>query len=274
MKRNTWVITMLMVSFLVLGFVMAQPAQAFTEEDSRPDLHWRWENDHATMINALLITANDEILRNSEAFVKMYEDYAIRDPLLEVYGLREVAADSEMDAMLVGMKVNNLIYLIHCADENPMARKYAIKELRLMQHVLKSNEADRFFPYWADLLEEGRYPSTRMSHMYVHYLVDAGDDFYERIGVSHRFFYWMGYQINDFTVANLCDNQEWMEADQDYLAQLYSIRKMYYLKESIQAHWKNFMDADLSCEAGVSKAQDDLNYIKGHYMDRQMGNDW
>lgn len=288
MKRTYKFMAALIVGAFLMGLVVAQPASAWTDEDARPFHRWMNETNHATMINALLISANDQIVKHHERYVIMGNEYAKRNPLLDVYGLRKVCDDSAKDAFLTGLKANNLIYLIHVSDDNPMARKMAIEELRLLAKIvplsyqneenLKGQHKEYYdFRYWADLLEEGQYPSKRLSHLYVHYTIDIGDYFYEvNGGVNRRFFFWLGYLINDFTVANLCGNEEWMKEDQKYLLELYGDREMMRLPKSIHMGIMKATqsDNDLSLSENVDKTQKILDGIKKTYTDRLMGNDW
>lgn len=272
----------LLVAFLLVGafiFALAAPANAWQDEDSREYLYGVWEGEHATMLNALLITRNDDIVKHNERYVQLYEMYRQRDPLLEVYNLRERCDDSVKDAFLMGLKANNLIYLIHTADDNPKARKAAIKELKLLSQLIHSDVIEREFPYWAELLEEGRYPSKRLSHIYVHYTVDIGEYYTNRMGVNKRFYYWLGYLVNDFTVAHLCDGDNWnkqdqhyywVREDQKYLEDLYSIRQFCALPRFTLTAWYDINSADLNLKDAIDKTINHVNYIKDKYLDRGM----
>ena len=270
MKRTHLLVSLLLIGVMVFTLSMTQPANAWEWEDHRPYLHWLWEGEHATMINALLISANDQIVQHNESYVKMHKMYAVRDPLLQVYNLRETCDDSVKDAFLVGLKANNLIYLIHTADDNPAARKAAIKELRLLADCVHSDIIQYQFPYWADLLEEGKYPSKKLSHIYVHYTIDIGEFYENRMGVNKRFYYWLGYLINDFTVAHLCDHQVWLQEDQTHMENLYSIRQMMREPRFTLRNWYDFNSLDLGLKTAWGKAQSKLDYIKAKYMDRGM----
>lgn len=274
MKKNKVIFAALVVSLMFFCLVAATPGYAYSDEDQRPFHLWDWETGHNSMVNVLLISQNDKIVKHHERIVTLAKEYSVRDPLLNVYGLREVCDDSEKDAFLLGLKANNLIYLIHVSDNNPAARKLAIKELRLLAKIVHSTIVKREFPYWADLLEEGRYSPKTLSHIYVHYTVDVGNYFYDRMGVSKRFFYWLGFLINDFTIANMCGVESWVKENQCYLESLYMIRRMAYLRRSILKEWWNVNIADLGLKASVDKSQASLDYIKMKYMDREMGHKW
>jgi hypothetical protein len=228
------------------------------------------------MLNHLLISANDEIVKHSERYVKLYETYADRDPLLNVYHLRETADDSVKDAFLVGLKANNLIYLIHTSDDNPKARKAAIKDLRLLAKIIHSDVIRNQFNYWAQLLEEGKYPAKTLTHMYVHYTIDIGDYIYNRMGVSKRFFYWLGYLVNDFTVAHLCNNKDWLVADQKLFEKLYSSDTYMTLPRFTEKAWFELnstcmVDSNDNLVAdAVEKVQSKVDYLKRKYTDRKM----
>lgn len=270
MKKAYLMVSLILLGALLFTFCATNQAFAWDDEDHRPFLQWLWEGEHATMINALLITANDQVIKNSEKYVMLHKQYSERDPLLEVYGLRETGDDSVKDAFLVGLKANNLIYLIHSADKNPEARKAAIKELKLLGKIVHSTTVMREFPYWAQLLEEGRYPSTRLSHIYVHYTIDIGEYYYKDADINTRFYYWLGYLVNDFTVAHLCKNKDWMKEDQAFIEKLYSIRQMGNIPRFTIAAWYDFDSADLNLKQALNLAQGKINYIKKKYTDRLM----
>jgi hypothetical protein len=270
MKRIYTIAAVTVLCMMALTF--AAYAESFMDDNPHSYLHSFWEGKHATMINCLLITDNDAIVKNSGSFVKLGQVYSERDPLIKVYGLRErFDDDSDKDAFLVGLKANNLIYLIHVADDNPAAKKLAIKELRLLAKNVHDTQVKREFPYWADLLEEGRYSSHRLSHLYVHYTINIGDFYWERMDINKRFLYWLGYLINDFTVANLCGHEEWCKEDQKLLDALYSVRIHGHLAKSIESKWDSANIADLSLKEAIDKTQKYLDYIKGKMMNRQMG---
>ncbi|MCE1249088.1 MAG: hypothetical protein LWY06_20835 [Firmicutes bacterium] len=276
MKRNSLIAVALLITLTLFAVSAAKPAAAMNSEDESPFLHWLWEGDHATMINALLISANDAIVKNNERYVKLYEVYADRDPLLNVYHLRETCDDSVKDAFLVGLKANNLIYLIHTSDDNPKARKAAIKELRLLGKVIHSDIIQKQFPYWAQLLEEGKYPAKTLSHIYVHYTIDIGEYYYNRMGINKRFFFWLGYLVNDFTVAHLCNHKDWLVADQKNLEKLYSIDIYGQLPRFTDKAWYEANstslvdDKDALIADAVEKVQAKVDYLKKKYMDRRM----
>lgn len=274
MKGNYKALTVLIALLMVIGFVAVNPTYAWIDSDHRPSHHWIWESDHASMINCLLITCHDCIVKNSDRFVELAKTYSDEDPLLKVYGLRKDGADSDMDAFLMGLKANNLIYLIHVADDNPAARKWAIRELKLFAQVTPvthgMNIRDKF-TYWAQLLEEGRFSSVKLSHIYVHYTIDIGDYISERMGYNKRFYFWMGYLINDFTVANLCKYQDWLTEDQRYFRLLYASRRPHLLgRYTLNAMWRATTD-DLALKEAQDKTQRYLDLLKGKHMDRDQG---
>jgi len=270
MKKAYLMVSLILVGAMLFTFCTTNQAFAWDDEDHRPFLQWFWEGEHATMINALLITDSDQIVKHSEKYVMLHKQYSGRDPLLEVYGLRKTSDDSVKDAFLIGLKANNLIYLIHSADKNPEARKAAIKELKLLSKVVNSLTVMREFPYWAQLLEEGRYPSTRLSHIYVHYTIDIGEYFYKDSDIYYRFYYWLGYMVNDFTVSHLCKDKVWIKEDQLYLEKLYSIRPMGDVPRFTLSAWYEFNSANLELNKALNMAQNKIDYIKEKYTDRLM----
>lgn len=271
MKRTHKLMAVLIVSLMIVGLMGVKSSHAWVDQDHRSYHHWIWETEHATMINALLITESDCFVKHNERFVELAKSYDHRDPLLEVYGLRKQGADSDMDAFLVGLKANNLIYLIHVADDNPIARKLAVKELRLLADIVRIKPLQKQLPYWADLLEEGRYSSKKLSHIYVHYIRDFGDYFHEEMGNNKRFFFWLGYLINDFTVANMCNNEEWLMDDQDYLTQLYGDRRPHLLGRYNLHTWWQVNTADLTLKKAVKHTQACLDLLKKKHMNRDAG---
>jgi len=270
MKKTYFLVSLFLIAVMMFSLSMTKPADAWSNEDHRPFLHWIWEGNHATMINALLISANDQIVKHNERYVKLYEKYAERDPLLAVYHLRETCDDSVKDAFLVGLKANNLIYLIHTADDNPAARKAAIKDLKLLGKIIHHKSIQYQFPYWAELLEEGKYPSKRLSHIYVHYTIDIGDYYYERMGVNKRFYFWLGYLVNDFIVAHLCDHQDWLKEDQMYMENLYSIRQWLTIPRFTLRNWYDINEEDMGLKTASDKVIGKINYIRTKYLYRGM----
>lgn len=270
MKRTLILVSLLLIGVMVFTLSVTKPANAWEWQVRRPYLHWLWEGSHANMINSLLITNNDQIVQHNESYVKMHKVYADRDPLLHVYYLRETGTDSVMDVFLMGLKANNLIYLIHTADDNPAAREAAIKELKLLSECVHSEIIQYQFPYWAELLEEGKYPSKKLSHVYVHYTIDIGEYFSNRNGIDRRFYYWMGYMLNDFTVAHLCDSQEWLQEDQMLLENLYSIRQFQRDPRFTMRAWFDLNSMDLSLKDAWDKAQTKVDYMITKYTDRGM----
>jgi hypothetical protein len=271
MKRVFSFMLVAIIGMLLVSLTAGQ-ASAWVQDDDHAFLHKFWEGNHATMINALLITANDAIVKHHERYVMLAQEYSERDPLINVYGLRErYDDDSDKDAFLVGLKANNLIYLIYVADDNPVARKLAIKELRLLGKNVQNTMVKREFPYWADLLEEGRFPSKRLAHMYVQYTIEVGNYYADRVDINKRFFYWMGFLINDFTVANLCNNEEWMMEDQKLLQNLYSVRIFGKLPNTVEKEWYKSGVADLTLKDAIDKTQKQLDDIKSRWTDRKMG---
>lgn len=279
MKRAYLLIALLLAGVMLMSMALTGTAEAWQDEDSRAYLHQVWEGEHATMINALLITKNDQIVKHHDRYVQLYECYRERDPLLEVYYLREKYDSSIKDAFLMGLKANNLIYLIHTADDNPNARRAAVKELKLLGKVVHSEVVQRQFPYWAELLEEGRYSSKRLSHLYVHYTIDIGEYYHTRMGADKRFYFWLGYLVNDFIVSHLCDDNVWLKTDQNYfwvrenqrhLKNLYSIRSFGEVPRFTLAAWYDLNDADLNMKKALDGAINKVEYIKSKYTNRGM----
>ncbi len=274
MKRFYTVMLVALMCMLLGASVTPRPASAnaWMDDHHHNYLHWLWEGQHATMINALLITANDNIVKNHEKIVMLTKEYSERDPLIRVYGLREREDDdSDKDAFLVGLKANNLIYLIHVADDNPEARKLAIRELRLLGEHVHDTMVKREFPYWAELLEEGRYPSRRLSHIYVHHTIDVGNFFEDRQNINKRFLFWLGYLVNDFTIANLCQHEDWMTENQKYMEKLYSVRIFGHMPRSVYHDWDKINTADLSLKQAIDSTNRRMEGIKTKWTDRGMG---
>lgn len=271
MKRTLTLVSLLLIGVMVFTLSATRPANAWEWEHNRPLLHWLWEGSHATMIHSFLITESDQIVQHNESYVKMHKVYADRDPLLHVYNLRETGADSVMDAFLVGLKANNLIYLIHTADDNPAAREAAIKELRLLSECIHSDIIQYQFPYWAELLEEGKYPSKRLSPVYANYTIDIGEYFVQRNGMNKGFYFWLGYMLNDFTVAHLCNNQVWIQENQGQLENLYSHRSYRATAPRFTMRtWFDLNSMDLSLKDAWSNAQTKVDYMIAKYTDRGM----
>jgi hypothetical protein len=264
MKRNTWYTAVMILCVMVFTLVAVNHVGATTIMDNRPYHHAAWENRHADVVNAQLVTSNVQILANSECYVNMAREYALRDPLLSVYG-KEMTMNSsnvQMDAFLLGLKANNLTYLIHAADTNPNARYWAIRDLRMLSQTLATPTTRRHFECWINALENRMTPSTRLSHVYVHYTPDFGEVIASRMGQDARRYYFTGYLINDFMVSSVVGRPQWIAVNQEIITNVNSVYTLRALERHQAESLRRFARMNLNGPGAVQEAVETLDVVR------------
>jgi hypothetical protein len=262
MKNKIWYSTIIILFAAAFMLTVLHPADA-TILANNP-YHLRWESRHANMINAQLLTSHAQIVAGSFCFVNLAREYALRDPLLSVYGTEATLISSRVstDAFLLGLKANNLTYLIHTADANPEARVWAVREMRTLSRAIDDPVLRRHLRCWIVALENRLTPSTRISHTYVHYTPDIGDVVAARLGEDARRHYFMGYLVNDFMVASVTGRQYWIAADQNMIVQVGSVYSLGAFERQQADSLRRFSRINLNGPGAVQQAVDELVVVR------------